>query len=700
MPLDGGGGDAISSVSSSTSSSLIGGIGAGVAGVLLLVGACLGRRYVRSKGVLALRRAERKPLPARKGYHGAIMMPIAPLSVTSMRHKQRKPRASKRLTQLLNPCVNVRREKKKQQALLLSAIGGGPAPPFAASGAEPSGTHKSGACTAAANGAATLEKSPPMPTTAAARPRRPTGVNYSFSGGARLLERGSTADVVVAERTSNAKEAQQRLSQSLWREASRESVSNRIEPMLIEAEPAEPSSSQPHGERGKAPVEDPRQWKPAVGVVSSLRLASSVVRVPDCAIAVTSAAEAVRSDGGLRLHEVAVIVDKPIDITAAAVAQQGGRAGAGIRRANSMMPSSMGIRMSTGGPCAGGRGALGGCGGGGGAAGSDLSHGIRRTMSLTPVSAATVVGLENEGPDSPGQRALRAAEHAVFRDAQRSLSLSGRSFSEARLASADGEKRGEAHEGNHDRASAIGGSGGGSSGGGGMGGGRGERGSSPRSPSSPRLPSTLGGAAAELPAEAWGIGPPGSLTTPAGYLTPPREESKAASRAGSHQASPPLVAATPPSRRSPLAQPSSSSPSPARSSPTLAQPAAAAAASPVNDGSLALPPPILESAGVRERAKLFAQQTPQSPGSPQRADSAACDASAGGGASAARARASLALRGPGSTRSCAALFEQKQREGAAEAKGGRGLIGAALTEPGRAEPRRTITLPRPSLQIQ
>ena len=355
----GGGGDAISAVaSSSVSAGLVGGLGAGVAGLLLLVGACVGRRYVRSKGVLSLRRVERKPLPARRGYSGAMMMPVAPLSASSTRHKTRRPRAAARmtkLTQLLNPRVNVGRKKRQQQALLLSAISCVAPPSEAATSGKASTRTADG-------GPASLEKeAPSMPaarTAATARPRRPTGVNYSCSSRDSRESRESrestkaTGAIVVAARTSssssnaNNKEAAagQRLSTFPWLEAARESTStssnrresssNRVEPMLVAV--AEPSPSQDedqqHHRRSSSPPngacggeQQQGEWKPTGGgVVASLRMAASVVLVPDHTVAVTSASTG-SGDGlglGLGLLEVAVIVDKPIDITAAAVAQQ------------------------------------------------------------------------------------------------------------------------------------------------------------------------------------------------------------------------------------------------------------------------------------------------------------------------------------------------------------------------------------------
>jgi len=700
--IDGGSGDAISSNGATVDTALVGVIGAGLAGLVLLVGACLGRRYVRSKGVLKLRRIGRKPLPARQGYDGAMMMPIAPLSASFFaRNKPRTTSKLSKLAQYLSP--RVRAQKRKQQALLLSAISGGSPPAVATTRGKTSRT-KDG-------DGPTLEKGPSMPPTTTTQPRRPTGVNYSSSSrdGTRP-ERATSSAVVVAERTSGAREASQRLSRSLWLEAAREStsarressLSNRVEPMFVAVEPSSPSSPRHHQRSRSPPGSDEQgEWKPTGGgVVASLRMASGVVLVPDHTVAVTSASTG-SGDGlglGLGLLEVAVIVDKPIDITAAAVAQQGARAGA-IRRANSMMPSTMGA-TTTAGPCAGGRA---------GANKIVRSRSISITRELGGISAAVVVGIEDEGPDSPrrgGRGQWGGNGRALFRDAQRSLSLSGRSFSQDRLASLEG---GGGERAARDRSMGTHGMGGG---GGVVGGGR--DGSSMKSPSSPRLPSTLGGAAAALPAAAWGIGPPGSLT-------PPREESivalQAASKVASQAASPALVAAPAPARPSPLAQhasPTRSSPlarfdspvrssgssplarqasSPAAVSPlalsascvsTPASASAAPAAAPIAEeppapdkqpaaavnpnrtppsgDAAALPPSIFEG-GVRARAKLFeqTQQPPEkTPPLLQRgASSAACAASP---TRAAGSRASLAMRGPGSTKSCAALFEQKQRD--------------------------------------
>ena len=95
----------------------------------------------------------------------------------------------------------------------------------------------------------------------------------------------------------------------------------------------------------------------------------------------------------------------------------------------------------------------------------------------------------------------------------------------------------------------------------------------------------------------------------------------------------------------------------------------AARGRPSSSDAAALPPSIFEG-GVRARAKLFeqTQQPPEkTPPLLQRGvNSGACAAPP---TRAAGSRASLAMRGPGSTKSCAALFEQKQRDSALEAMG-------------------------------
>ena len=72
---------------------------------------------------------------------------------------------------------------------------------------------------------------------------------------------------------------------------------------------------------------------------------------------------------------------------------------------------------------------------------------------------------------------------------------------------------------------------------------------------------------------------------------------------------------------------------------------------------------------VRARAKLFEQTQQPTEKTPPLLQRGASGAGAAPPTRAAGSRASLAMRGPGSTKSCAALFEQKQRDSALEAMG-------------------------------